>query len=111
MYDWINLWILLAMATASAENMAQPVLKKGHDLRGRDMLPVVGRITSLPLEEWTKRPVLASFSTKHALESYSGEELAAEFKRMTNYDIMVCSFLVYGFSIIEGCIVTDLQVR
>ena len=79
------------MATADP-NMAQVTLKRAHSLRGRDVLPVVMRISSLSLEDWSKRlesHPLASFSSRHALESYSGEELASEFRKLTGYEISV----------------------
>ena len=78
----------------TTHGMAQIVLKEGINLRGRDMLPVVMRLTSLSMEEWQKKSILASF-TKHPLESYSANELGEEFEKMTSYDIKVsvyCSF-------------------
>jgi hypothetical protein len=79
------------MATADPA-MAQVTLRKGHSLRGRDVLPVVMRLSSLSLEDWEKRletHPLASFSNRHALESYSGDELGSEFRKLTGYDITV----------------------
>ena len=82
-----------AVKMASADpSMAQVTLKRGHSLRGRDVLPVVMRLSSLSLEDWAAKletHPLASFTSKHALESYSSEELAAEFEKLTGYKILV----------------------
>jgi hypothetical protein len=75
------------MATADPA-MAQVTLRKGHSLRGRDVLPVVMRLSSLSLEDWEKRlesHPLASFTSRHALESYSGDQL----RKLTGHDITV----------------------
>ena len=83
--------------------MANLHLKKGHNLRGRDMLPVVARLSSLSLEAWTDKASMdqntstvpfASFSEKHLLTSDSQEELAQEFKRMTGYEILVSFYAI-----------------
>ncbi len=79
----------LSMAT----NMPQPtpvVLKSGHHLRGKDMIPVVQRLQSLSRDDWEKKEGgWARLSGKHTLESYTGEEIAKEFNKLTNYDIWV----------------------
>ncbi len=54
------------------------------------MIPVVQRLQSLSKDEWEQRDGnWARLSAKHALESYTSEELAKEFSRLTNYDIWV----------------------
>ena len=81
--------------TSADPSMAQVTLKRGHSLSGRDVLPVVMRLSSLSLEDWAAKSCklethpLASFTSKHALESYSSEELAAEFGKLTGYKILV----------------------
>ena len=82
----------------TTHGMAQIVLKEGINLRGRDMLPVVMRLTSLSMEEWQKKSILASF-TKHPLESHSANELGEEFEKMTSYDIKVSVFSSFVFLI------------
>jgi hypothetical protein len=56
------------------------------------MLPVVGRLSSLSTAEWqekSEKEIFASFTEKHLLASYSTDELATEFQRMTGYEIKV----------------------
>ena len=59
-------------------------LKEGHTLKGRDVLPVVLRMTKEMLPE-----DLASPSKKSTLTSYTADELSREFKNLTGYDIQV----------------------
>ena len=61
-------------------------LKANHCLKGKDVLPVALRLRAL---YGTSPQDLASLSKKHSLESYSKEELAIEFKRLTGHEIEV----------------------
>ena len=61
-------------------------LKSGHNLKGKDVLPVVMRLQALYKSDPEE---FASLSKKYLLESYTKDHLAREFKEMTGYDIEV----------------------
>ena len=69
-------------------------LKEGHSLRGKDVLPVVFRLTQTEEVEIQNS---ASVSRKYPLPSYSVEDLGLEFKKLTGYDITVSLFLLELF--------------
>lgn len=85
--------------------MANLWLKEGHNLLEKDMLPVVGRLTSLSQDAWRAKiedPAsvpLASFCKNHLLCSYSGEELADQFHKMTGYEILVGVYNVLSLNL------------
>ena len=64
---------------------ALSVLKKGHCLKGKDVIPVVMRLQSIHEDP----DPLACFSQRYRLDSYSSEELAREFLNLTGYNIAV----------------------
>ena len=78
-------------------------LKAGHNLKGRDVLPVALRLQALYKEDPED---FASLSKKYLLESYTKDHLAKEFRDMTGYDIEVCKislfFTLYKFLIKQG---------
>ena len=64
-------------------------LKQGHSLLSKDVLPVVLRLRELKANPPAE---LAGLTKTHALESYSSQQLAAEFESMTGYKLPVSSF-------------------
>ena len=75
-----SLWANFEMATPKTW------LKSGHNLKGKDVLPVVMRLQALYKSDPEE---FASLSKKYLLESYTKDHLAREFKEMTGYDIEV----------------------
>lgn len=68
------------------EDKQTVVLKQHHCLKGRDVLPVVLRLQQL---ENVIEEDLACFKKKYSLSSYTSEDLAREFERLTGYSVTV----------------------
>ena len=74
----------------------QEVLKPNHDLKGKDVLPIVQKLQELSCEQWENYPgPWASLSHGDSLEKYSAEDLDAKFLILTGYDIKVNMFLKF----------------
>ena len=79
--------------------MEDHVLKNGHCLKGRDVVPVVLRLQAL--QEEPDNMELACFSKKYKLDSYSSEELAREFFNLTGHNISVSTYIYIYLICIE----------
>ena len=65
-------------------------LKANHCLKGRDIIPVVMDLASF--DEDMEVEDFASLKEKYPLKSYSSEDLASEFLKLTGYPIGVSSY-------------------
>ncbi len=81
---------------------AAEVLKAGHCMVGRDMLPVVQKLLELKAVG-TPPAVWARFTRKHRLPSYSQDELRAEFLKLTGYPASVILGMAAVEDNLEGC--------
>ena len=65
-------------------------LKPNHGLKGRDIIPVVMALAAI--DEDMAVEDFATLKEKYPLRSYSSEDLASEFLKLTGYPIGVSAY-------------------